>query len=127
MVKESDIFKHFTEEGLKDPRHKDTYQKIFEALEEPPGFKLPSNFAKSVIAKIELMEQKKKRWFYTFMTFGVFIMISTFGAAMVYSFGLDGLAQFKQGIYWAVFVGIIVVVIQYLDQKLVRKKTFSVI
>ena len=122
MEKEKDIYQHFSQEGLKDPRHKKSYEMVFEALGKQPDFKLSGDFAKKVIAKIDQLERKKKRGFYLLMSAGIVVMFGSFVAAMFYSYGPEGMSQFQDITTWGVMIGVIIAVVQYLDRKLIRKK-----
>ncbi len=125
MVRENEIYQHFSQEGLKDPRHKETYEFIFRELEKSPDFRLSEDFIGNVISRLEKLERVKRRNFYTLMFGGVFALITGFVAIMVYSFGFESMARFQNITMWGVIIGVMVAIIQFLDQSLIKKRTLA--
>ena len=54
------------------------------------------------------------------------MLMATVGVFLFY-YGTEGLGQFQEVTYWGVLIGLLVSIIQYLDNKLIKKRNISVI
>lgn len=106
-------------------------QLIDEALKKEPTFQLRKDFKDRVIQSIRKKEKANQRKLYLWMAMGTLIIIglgygiiSYFLPTMLESFkGFNGSNQI---IPLGVLVGIITIVIQYLDKRLVKDKMLHV-
>lgn len=97
-------------------------QIIEEAFKTEPTFELGAGFKDRVSKMIKRKELKSQRKFYFFISLGVVMMFAA-GAALVQYFGsIKSLSQFDQIVPFAIMVGGLIAVIQYLDKKLVKDK-----
>lgn len=97
-------------------------QIIEEAFKVEPQFKLGADFKDLVTKMIKRKERRSQRRFYLLISFGVVVMFGV-GAALIQYFGsLKSLSQFDQIVPFAIMIGGLIAVIQYLDKKLVKDK-----
>lgn len=99
---------------------------IEKALKSEPKLEFSEGFADKVVRTIRKKESQNQRKLYLWMALGCLVMFA-FGFAIMKTFVpgyLDGFSgdQFNKVIPLAVIIGLIVVFIQYLDQKLVKEK-----
>ncbi len=100
-------------------------QIIEDALKIEPKFNLGADFKDRVTKMIRKKERKIQRKLYLLISIGV-IMIFGAGIALVQYFGnIEALYQFDQLVPLAVIVGGLVAIIQYLDKRLVKDKSFK--
>ena len=98
---------------------------IDQALRSEPVFKISSGFSERVLKSIRKTERKSQRRLYVLIALGVLCMFS-FGAALLSYFQLlQTLSPFKNIVPIAVMIGGVVAMIQFLDNKLVKKKMFN--
>jgi ABC-type Na+ efflux pump permease subunit len=105
-------------------------QLIDEALRKEPTFQLRKDFKDRVIQAIRKKEKASQRKLYMWMALGTLIIIgfgygviSYFLPSMMESFqGFNGSSQI---IPLAVLIGVIVIVIQFLDKRLVKDKMLT--
>lgn len=110
-----------------DPVESKVYDQLFSLLERPPGVALPNDFPKSVIQKLQNREKTRRFWFYFLSSLGTLFSLAATLSILTYYFGTEGLSKLMDATGWAVFVGLSIVVIQYFDQKLIRKKGLNTI
>ncbi|WP_370086276.1 hypothetical protein [Ekhidna sp.] len=103
---------------------------IDEALKMEPTFQLRKDFKDKVVLTIRKKEKANQRRLYLWMTFGTLIIFG-FGYGTIAYFIPEALQNFGNMASWtsqlipiAVLVGLLVLVIQYLDKRLVKDKMF---
>jgi len=102
---------------------------IEKALRSEPRLNLGDGFADKVVRKIRKRESANQRKLYIWMILGVLAMFG-FGYVIIKVFMPETITgqsfnlgdQFNKVIPFSVLVGILVVAIQFLDQKLVKEK-----
>lgn len=101
---------------------------IDEALKSEPSFELRKDFKDRVVKAIRKKEQAFQRRLYGWMLIGTLIIFG-FGYATIAYFLPSALNSFSsingisdQLIPGAVLVGVVVLVIQYLDKRLIKEK-----
>lgn len=104
---------------------------IEEALKSEPKFELRKDFKDQVVQAIRKKELKSQRRLYIWMAFGTLIIfgfgyatISFFLPSLISSFSGNEISQ--QLIPSAILVGIAVIIVQYLDKRLVKEKFLQV-
>lgn len=97
---------------------------IEESLKSEPSFKLSTNFADRVLKSIRRKERKSQRKLYVLMTLGIVVLMGLGFAILSYFQTLDALKGLESIVPLAVMIGGAIAVIQYLDNKLVKKKLF---
>lgn len=101
---------------------KNVDQIIEEALKVEPQFELGVDFKDRVTKMIKKKERRSQRRLYLLISLGVLVMFGA-GAALIQYFGdFKSLSQFDQMGPFAIMIGGLIVVIQYLDKKLVKDK-----
>ncbi len=100
-------------------------QIVEEALRQEPEFKLGLDFKDRVVKAIRRNEIKSQRRFYVLITVGVVLMLGLGLGLMAYFGSLQAFAGKSQLVPIAVIAGGVVVLIQYLDKKLVKDKMFK--
>lgn len=100
---------------------------IEEALKAEPTFQLRGDFRDRVVKVIRSQERKSQRRFYFYLAFGLIFMIGTgLGLILFYFPGVfSGTSEVAKLLPLAVLVGLLLVVVQYLDQKLVKDKMIT--
>lgn len=98
---------------------------IDQALKSEPAFKLSGDFKDRVLKAIKKRERKSQRRLYVLMALGIVIIMSFGVMILAYFQSLDTLNGFKNIVPIAVLIGGVIAVIQYLDNKLVKKKMFT--
>lgn len=99
-------------------------QLIEETLRQEPHFKLGIDFKDGVVKAIKQRERRSQRKLYILMAVGI-VAILAIGVGSLAFFG--SLAAFKSMAQLAplsVLIGSIIVLIQYLDKRLVKDKYF---
>lgn len=96
-----------------------------QALKSEPAFKLSNGFNERVLKAIRAKERKSQRRLYMFMALGIVCIIAFGVGFLAYFQSLEALGNFKNIVPIAVLVGGVVAIIQYLDNKLVKKKMFN--
>lgn len=101
---------------------------IDEALKIEPAFQLRKDFKDKVVLAIRKREKANQRRLYLWMVFGTLIIFG-FGYGTIAYFIPEALQSFgnmtsgtSQLIPIAVLVGLLVLVIQYLDKRLIKDK-----
>lgn len=92
------------------------------ALKAEPGFFLPEDFADKVLHKIEKRKEAEERK-YAYSLIGIivgFLILS--GVCLGVFLRKEVLAQLMDVSGWAAVIGLLVVIIQVLDKKLLRKR-----
>jgi hypothetical protein len=103
------------------------YDQVFRLLDQKPLEFLGADFPGKVVRRIIQQEKSRRRWFIMLSALGIiFSLVSTL-TILTYYFGTEGLSKIMDVTGWAVFAGITIVVIQYLDRQLVRKKRLHTI
>ena len=107
---------------------KDIDHIIEEALKTEPTFKLRKDFKDKVVQAIRKKERASHRRLYMWMTLGTLIIlgfgygtISYFLPSLLDSFG-NPTSGMDRVIPMAILVGIVVILVQYLDKYLVQKR-----
>ncbi|SNT29217.1 hypothetical protein SAMN05421640_3232 [Ekhidna lutea] len=103
-------------------------QLIDEALKTEPSFKLGGNFKDRVVLVLRKKEKSNQRKLYFLMALGMLVIfgfgygtISYFLPSLFESFsGLKNMSD--QIIPLAVLIGVMVIIIQYLDKKLIKNR-----
>ena len=96
-----------------------------EALRKEPDFDFKSGFHDQVIRKIRKHEKSHQQWLYGVIMAGT-LTIFGIGAVLVSYFGgFEMLKDMGQIVPMAILLGIIVVIIQFLDKKLVKDKLIN--
>ncbi|MEQ8906458.1 hypothetical protein [Ekhidna sp.] len=105
-------------------------QLIDEALRIEPSFQLRKDFKDRVVQAIRKKEKASQRKLYMWMALGTLIIMG-FGYGVISYFLPSMLESFKgfrgssQIVPLAVLIGIITIVIQYLDKRLVKDKMLT--
>ncbi|WP_420318610.1 hypothetical protein [Ekhidna sp.] len=100
---------------------------IEEALRTEPSFQLKSDFKDRVIKAIRRREKRSQRRLYLWMALGTLVIFG-FGYATIAYFMPSVLNTFQtlkggnQIVPLAVLIGVTVVLIQYLDKRLIKDK-----
>ncbi|MFY0688481.1 MAG: hypothetical protein JXQ90_15000 [Cyclobacteriaceae bacterium] len=112
---------NFDKEGSREQ-----YQKIFKELEVYKGFELDETFYNGVMRTVEKIDKKRAFWQFV-LTVIVPLLMVVFGAIMwVFFFGFEAVTQYENIMGWAVCIGVLVVLIQVLDRKLLHKKKLAI-
>ncbi|MEQ9404021.1 MAG: hypothetical protein RIM99_10570 [Cyclobacteriaceae bacterium] len=98
---------------------------IEEGLKSEPVFQLKADFRDRVVRMIKKKEQKAQRRFYLLITAGVVLLLGAGAGILQYFGGAGSLSGYDQFIPYAVMFGGLVVLVQYLDKKLVKDKFFK--
>jgi hypothetical protein len=122
MDKSKEIEQQLAAEKSKNTEDKIYYQKIFKALDQPPSFQFRGEFARDIICKIDQMDRISRNWLISFTILGITLTLIIAISSIVIFYGIETLLQLQYVSRWAVFIGVVMVSIQYLDAKLVRKK-----
>jgi hypothetical protein len=100
----------------------EAYRMVFEALRKEPQYRLPSNFASKVAAKA--MAEKGFNWDKFFLISGCIATVAAFIYALISikaSFSV-GVFQFFSSYYGLAVFGIVfVLLLQWIDRRLVRR------
>ncbi|MDH5609326.1 MAG: hypothetical protein OEY56_07580 [Cyclobacteriaceae bacterium] len=103
-----------------------SYQQLFDLLEQPPTYSLSENFATGIIKQVDAREKKTYRWFWFWMVSGIVLILTVTLFTCIYLFGVEQIMVYADLTTWAVVAGSLVVAIQYLDYFLIRRhSTFS--
>ena len=106
---------------------KNLENEIETALKKEPAFKLSKDFSYNVVKALRAKEKRAQRRIYFWMLFGIVFMCGS-GALLVVGFFPDLLSTFSPEnqvnslIPMAVVVGVLVVLIQYLDKRLIKDR-----
>jgi biotin transporter BioY len=98
---------------------------IEQALKSEPAFKLGIDFKDRVLKTIRKKEKRVQRRLFILMALGVVIIMGFGVITLLYFQKLDSLKGLENIVPMAVMIGGVVAVIQYLDNKLVKKKLFT--
>lgn len=98
---------------------------IDQALRNEPSFKLRGDFRDRVLKAIRRKEKMSQRKLYVLMALGIVVMFGFGLAILAYFQNLEALSTFKNIVPMAVMIGGVVALVQYLDNKLVKKKMFN--
>ncbi|WP_425391147.1 hypothetical protein [Ekhidna sp.] len=104
---------------------------IDEALKTEPTFQLSRDFKDRIIQTVRKKERSSQRKLYLWMALGTLVIIG-FGYATIAYFmpsTLESFESIKTGnkvVPLAVLAGLLIVVIQYLDKRLVKDKILHV-
>ena len=100
-------------------------QIIEDALKIEPKFKLGLDFKDRVTKMIWKKERRTQRKLYLLISVGVVFMFGA-GIVLIQYFGnLESFSKFNQVVPLAITLGVLVVVIQYLDKRFVKDKLFK--
>jgi len=105
-----------------DKKDKDTYQLLFENLDEIKKDELPEGFADKVMVKLLNKNETASGGIDFIMLGGVLFIIISIVLGLLFIYGLDGFKDYRNFTTWAVFIGLIVAAIQYFDKKLVDQR-----
>ena len=97
-------------------------QKLAEALKRPVEVSMSADFSDRVLAKIgkrEVLMDRSVKWVYGLAMFGFLISASV--CLLIFA-DRDTLVYLPQIGVWGLLIGVMVMAIQWLDHKLVRKK-----
>lgn len=98
---------------------------IDQTLQTEPSFTIKSDFRDRVLKTIRRKEKLSQRKLYVLMALGIVVMFGFGLAILAYFQNLEALSTFKNIVPIAVMIGGVVAIIQYLDNKLVKKKMFA--
>ena len=98
---------------------------VDKALRTEPSFNLKNDFRDRVLKAVRRKEKISQRRLYMFMALGVVVMFGFGFAILAYFQNLESLSAFKNIVPIAVMIGGVVAIIQYLDNKLVKKKILT--
>ncbi len=98
---------------------------IDQALQNEPSFKLRGDFKDRVLKAIRRKEKMSQRKLYVLMALGIVVMFGFGLAILAYFQNLEALSALKNIVPMAVMIGGVVALVQYLDNKLVKKKMFN--
>lgn len=94
--------------------------KLFQALQSEPDFKLPPDFATKVVGRIKAIEESRiilPVWQYLIPGI-LFILV---GLPAILYFGGEALSTTLIGFTpWALVLGVILTMLQYIDKKLLK-------
>jgi hypothetical protein len=128
-MKNDDWKKQLQAEGLaENDADAGVYKTVFNALEREPDYSLPTQFADSVMVKINLRHQKSSSADSIFLAIGItlLLIVAIVGAALS-GFSPDwGIYKFFSNYLWLIiFGGVLVAIINWVDHRIVRRD-FSV-
>ena len=122
---EEDLQKKF-EQGKPIPSGPDekAYEVVFRALKRDPGYSLPSNFAEQVAAAATKGSHRERGDYFWFGA-GIFFLLVAFVANILFTgvrldFGFMKVLSDYRGLL--VFGVVLIVLLNWLDKKLVREK-----
>jgi hypothetical protein len=121
MNRDKEIQKQITFDESNSEKDGIIYQTLFTELEKSDFVDSKSDLATKVLAKLDRIEHKQRRLFYTLAFIGVFTIVGSAVISLIYSYGWEGISKFQDVTSWAVLVGVLVAGIQFIDRKLVRK------
>ena len=98
---------------------------IDQTLKTEPSFTIKNDFRDRVLKTIRRKEKISQRKLYVLMALGVVVMFGFGFAILAYFQNLEALNSFKNIVPIAVMIGGIVAIVQYLDNKLVKKKMLT--
>ena len=98
---------------------------IEDALKIAPTFQLGGDFKDRVTRLIRKNERRTQRKFYLLISMGVLLMFGVGLGMLEYFESMGVLSHLNQIVPVAVLLGGLVVMIQYLDKKLVKEKFFK--
>lgn len=98
---------------------------IDQVLKTEPTFKLSDGFKERVLKSIRKKDRRSQRILFALMGLGVIIIFGFGVSLLAYFQNLEALSSFKNIVPIAVLIGGVVAMIQYLDNKLVKKKMFT--
>lgn len=96
--------------------------KIIDALKSEPDFELSDHFTQKVIWKIEKREAAAARWNLLILSLSIFSFIILSFAALIYFIGFEQVSQFYLVTKWALPIGGLIILFQWLDQRLIWSK-----
>lgn len=95
---------------------------VEEALSREPEFKLDAHFKDQVIIEVRKRERAKKRRLNALLL-AITLVTTSFGIALIFIFKLDGLFRQLSGVVpIGIFIGVLVVIVQFLDRKLIKEQ-----
>ncbi len=99
----------------------DSYRYIMKALETEPSFDSSRTLADGVIHKLgkKRSHSRNNYWLSMLLITAAFVIIG-FGSLMIFM-GWEGFSEIKDLSIYGIMLGLMVVVIQYLDDKLFRR------
>lgn len=100
-------------------------QLIEEALSTEPAFKLGSDFKDRVVKLIRRKERKAQQKLYVLIALGTLLIFGAGFAVVMLFADLEMLSSLGQLTPLAAVIGGLVVLIQYLDKKLVKDRFFK--
>jgi hypothetical protein len=106
-----------------DQKDKDTYQLLFENLEDIKKDELPEGFADKVMLKLLKKKDSTEGGFDFVMLGGVVLIIVSIVLGLLFIYGLEGFKDYRNLTSWSVFIGVIVAAIQYFDKKLADQRS----
>ena len=97
---------------------------IDEALKSEPSFKIRSDFSDRIVKAIRKQEQRSARKLYFLMAIGMLGMFGIGYATLSYFLpsALSSFSRVGSVVPYAIILGILIAVIQYLDKKLVKDR-----
>ncbi|XOV93809.1 MAG: hypothetical protein ACFHWX_03665 [Bacteroidota bacterium] len=101
----------------------DQEKQILKVLEaEPLGFEF-NDLSEKIIQKIQLREKAERRSMIIFYitTIAIFLLLS--GIGLIYFLGMEKIREMQSVLYTGLVFGCLLMVIQWLDYKLIMKKS----
>lgn len=102
-----------------------TYQILFTALSKEPETGLPYDFAAKVTRKIAVRQKRSNELKYNMIALIVFLSLIVLVCAILTSYGSITWSDAFRYKWIFLLPPVVFIIIQYLDQKLVKKKLFN--
>lgn len=122
MNRRKDIEEQLNYEQESDSRQKSAYETLFDSFSKLKRDDFDRDMSEEIIKKIEKKEQRKNIFFIILSISGSLLIIASILGGIFYLYGKEGFQHIQDFTGWAVLIGILVVIIQFLDHKLVRRK-----
>ena len=118
-MKEKELDEQLKAQEQSDKRS--AYGIIFDALEREPAFTQSHTLADGVLHKLQKSRDKSRRnyWMWMAMITAAFV-IAGFGSILIFM-GWESFSEMKDLSIYGALIGLMVVLIQYFDDKLLRR------
>ena len=101
------------------------YEHVFAGLAKQPEYTLPATLSEQVIERIVAKEKKERIWFVLLIILGSLGMIALGLGLIVYFYGTEGFLKYERLTGYAIIVGAILFMVQYLDSLILKKQRLS--